>query len=138
MTDNGDRNLLPVASDICRDRRDACGKVIDARLGRIEDHLAHLHTVFDQRVQLAEKALEIQAKEYERRLQALNHAHEQAVKDREETLPRETFASFEREFDLFRRSVEKNLAAAEARSATWMIIMGIAFAVISVALRFWK
>lgn len=43
-------------------------KLLDARFGAIDREFGHV-----------QKALELQAKEYERRLDALNHAHERAL-----------------------------------------------------------
>jgi len=44
----------------------------------------------------AEKALSIQAAEYERRLTALNHAHEQAREKERDFIQRETYETYTR------------------------------------------
>lgn len=44
-----------------------------------------------------EKARQIQFNEYERRLDGLNHAHEQAIETQRLTVPRETFENYVKE-----------------------------------------
>lgn len=47
--------------------------------------------------QTKDVALRLQAKEYERRLISLNHAHEQAVEAQAKTVPRETYETYIKE-----------------------------------------
>ena len=58
---------------------------------------------------LSEEKLKIQALEYERRLSELNHAHEAAVKEQARVLPREIFESFNRDYGIWRDSINTTI-----------------------------
>jgi hypothetical protein len=74
----------------------------------VREALGALKSLFDARVLSDRRALELQAAEYERRLDDLNHAHEQAVEAQAMTVPRELFDQFVKE------SVSSRAAALEA------------------------
>ena len=59
------------------------------------DDLVTRIAVLEQQLKGAEHAVMLQAKEYERRLLELNHAHDRAVQDRATYVTREMFASFQ-------------------------------------------
>jgi hypothetical protein len=71
--------------------------VSPAGLTRVEEGLRReitaLREWFDRELMLRDKALELQAKEYERRLEVLNHAHAAAVEAQAKTVPREMYDS---------------------------------------------
>jgi hypothetical protein len=87
---------------------------------------------------LREDQLRLQAKEYERRLTALNHAHEAAVAESARVLPREIHAAFIKEYDAFKADTTKQLTAINTRSITWTAAIGLGFAILTVVLRFWS
>lgn len=104
------------------------------------------------------RALNLQAAEYERRLEALNHAHQQAVEAQARTVPRELFDQYvkesaAREAALVAAQSEKSITAINALNdrvdevQTWRsglegrmigisIAIGIVVIVINIALRF--
>lgn len=104
------------------------------------------------------KALELQAAEYERRLETLNHAHQQAVEAQARTVPRELFDQYvkesaNREAALVAAQSEKSITAIGALNDrvdevnTWRsglegrligisIAIGIVVIIINIALRF--
>lgn len=59
----------------------------------LETQIRELDKRIDQRLCAQAKALTLQAKEYERRLEDLNHAHAQHLADRALYLPRETYTT---------------------------------------------
>jgi hypothetical protein len=82
----------------------------------LEQRLDYERTLVSQRFEQLErllethrlatdKALHVQATEYERRLTVLNHAHEAAVKEQNRVLPRETFQAFLDDFMKWRDMV---------------------------------
>ncbi len=78
--------------------------------------LGHIREIIGDRSGAAQRALELQAREYERRLADLNHAHTQAVENWRQTLPRESFELFEREFSRWREMVALDLDRAKVKT----------------------
>jgi len=72
--------------------------------------IAHERELREQSVAAIDKALILQATEYERRLNTLNHAHEQAVEAQARTVPREMFEQYVKEA----REREETLSAAQS------------------------
>lgn len=81
--------------------------------------LEALKSLFDTRLSADRRALDLQAAEYERRLDTLNHAHEAAVQAQAMTVPRELFDQFVKEnastrdaaFESISARLEANIAA---------------------------
>jgi len=63
----------------------------------LAERIANEHTARLTSEKSVEKALALQAQEYERRLDALNHAHQQAIEAQAMTVPRETFEAYIKE-----------------------------------------
>jgi len=63
----------------------------------MRESLEALKALFDQQAVSDRRALELQAQEYERRLEDLNHAHAQAVEAQARTVPRELFDAYVKE-----------------------------------------
>ncbi len=78
--------------------------------------LGHIREIIGDRAGTVQRALELQAREYERRLADLNHAHTQAVENWRQTLPRESFDLFEREFSRWREAVALDLDRAKVKT----------------------
>lgn len=70
---------------------------------------AALEKALELQAHMNEKALTLQAKEYERRLEELNHSHKNAMENWARTLPRELFEQFEKSTDEWKRSVDAAL-----------------------------
>ena len=77
----------------------------------LEQRLRSMRELLRTEAELHSKALELQAAEYKRRLDELNHAHQQAQENWARSLPRETFASFQSEWDKWRAEVNDNISA---------------------------
>ncbi len=75
----------------------------------LEHRLIALRELLDQREVGHSRALDLQANEYMRRMNELNHAHQQAQENWARSLPRETFASFQSEWDKWRSEVNASL-----------------------------
>jgi hypothetical protein len=73
--------------------------------------------VMEERMRGETIARELQAKEYERRLDVLNHAHEKAVEDRALTVNKEVFQAYTKDEQAWRDSVERRLTLIEGRGA---------------------
>jgi hypothetical protein len=71
--------------------------------------------VLEERVKNRDDALALQAREYERRLNDLNHAHERAQADKLQFLPQSVHDQFYSEYQEWRRGVDKVLTALSAR-----------------------
>jgi hypothetical protein len=102
-----------------------------------------LKAFLEQRLDATEKALELQAVEYERRLADLNNAHERAITVAQGTVSREAFETYMHSQDekaqllaLDMGLVKEELAATRGRSAAYTVAMGLVFAALAVALRF--
>lgn len=75
----------------------------------LELRLTALRELLDTKERAHTKALELQAIENARRLGELNHAHQVAQDNWSRSLPRETFASFQSEWDKWRSEVNENI-----------------------------
>lgn len=115
----------------------------------LELRLDYERSLVAQKLELIEQARVIQAKEYERRLDILNHAHEAAVTEQARVLPREIFDVFKREyeikhadmraqFDTFKLETATQLTVLNTRAAVWATVVGVIFAVLTILLRFLK
>jgi hypothetical protein len=125
---------------------------------RTDATYAALVQLLEQRFAMQAESLRLQAIEYERRLTALNHAHELAVKEQARVLPREmfdqfrneyekfrsgqlsreTYDQFKVEYDKFRLETSNQLQAISTRSITWTAAIGLIVVVLAAAFRFWK
>ena len=63
----------------------------DLKFQILEERIEHEREVRELSDEFVEQARVLQAAEYQRRLDVLNHAHEQAVQAARATVPRETF-----------------------------------------------
>lgn len=84
-----------------------------------ERELAHLRELLGER----DKALELQAREYERRLDLLNHAHQEARENWERSLPRERYEADQR--------------ARAAQLMAWVFALLAAVSTVFAILRYW-
>lgn len=107
---------------------------VEIRLARIEERLTAMS-----------EALKLQAKEYERRLMDLNHAHDKQVADQATYVTGDTFHGFIKEMQALQRSVDSQFAelkggvagAAKTRSAThqsWVLVLMGLGVVVAIAL----
>jgi len=83
-----------------------------------------------------DKALITQAVEYERRLNVLNHAHEEAVRVLNTYITRELFEKSQEELRAWRNSVDKTLALDQGRKGVLTGMISIVIAVAAVCVSF--
>lgn len=89
--------------------------------------------------------LKLQAKEYERRLAELNHAHAAAVEAQAKTVSREKHEDFVKAYDLNQKEIAKKFTEIDiklqtiiTRSLTWTAAIGLFITIMNIVLRFWK
>jgi chromosome segregation ATPase len=102
-----------------------------------KSEIAKLRTeiaVLQQQIRGLENARDLQAKEYQRRLEELNHAHAKAEARNAEYLPRELFESTINEFRMWRREVDKTLSEAHGSKAGITAAVGIVLSLLALAL----
>ena len=83
---------------------------------------------------MIEKARAIQANEYERRLDELNHAHAKANEDKQAFLLKVTYEAFVKEFDTWKLGIVSGIAAegAKATASARLWAIGTSLAVVIV------
>lgn len=72
--------------------------------------------VIEERLSNNARELKRQAKEYERRLLDLNHAHDKQVADQQTYISEDKFAGYVSKIDEWQRSVSKTLSELEGRT----------------------
>lgn len=77
----------------------------EAEFKAIREALEAVKTLFTAQSISDRRALELQAAEYERRLDTLNHAHEAAVEAQARTVPREVFDQYVKETEQRERAL---------------------------------
>jgi predicted Ser/Thr protein kinase len=114
------------------------GWTLETQRELLEMRLAHERELREMQISYEEKARVIQATEYARRLDVLNHAHEEAAANWARTLPREMFDSWVKDFDKWRGEVMTRAALSSLESevrghtqalnrfqgATWLLGFG--------------
>lgn len=83
----------------------------------MKERIEHERELRESHENSTTEALRIQAIEYERRLDNLNHAHEAAIQAQALTVPRETFDIFIKENDNKRELAFKNIEIAQDKRA---------------------
>lgn len=87
-------------------------------------------------------ARKLQAREYRRRLKALNHAHDRALEAQAKTVPREVYdidrRAFETQFGALRDQVLADVAAKTARATVYSSVLAIALVVIGWVLMWFR
>lgn len=99
--------------------------------------ITRVKEVLEERLRGMDKATDSQVQEMQRRLLDLNHAHAEKLVDMERKLPRETYEIFERSTNMWREEVNKQLSNAQGRTAAYVSVLGLAFILVQIALKFW-
>lgn len=76
--------------------------------------------------------------EYQRRLGELNHEKERIAAAQGLAVSRDLFEARNKEVDIWKTGVDKTLANQAGRTATWIIVGWLFFAVAGIAFHFWK
>jgi hypothetical protein len=100
--------------------------------------LAHEREIRQERESAAKSALDLQAREYERRLDTLNHAHEDARRAQADTVPREMFEAFKAENQKWQTTVTEALAEARGAAARQTALFAGLLALMTLVSRFWR
>ena len=106
-----------------------------------EQHLRERIATLEAEVKGQDKALAIQSREYERRLQDLNHSHEQAVERYAQFLPREIYEGDGRELRAWRRIIDDERAMNTGQRSAYLSMFSFAMSVLAlgfVAYGLWR
>jgi hypothetical protein len=82
-------------------------------IDRLEAEIRHLREMMDLRFDAISKALELQAREYERRLGVLNHENERIVQIQAQGVSNEKFDGHVKAYEEWKRNVDGVLSLAE-------------------------
>jgi hypothetical protein len=88
-------------------------------------------TRLEAQLQSSDRALEMQAREYERRLGELNHAHARALEAQNTTVTREVYDINKREMMEWRRVVDSRLDRSAGANSFWASVAMSAFALLA-------
>jgi len=107
-----------------------------AAIETVEKSLGEIRSILTQRLDLLDRAREVEAAEYARRLEKLNHSYERAEIVLQTYLPRDMFEQSQREFRTWRETITTDLAATRGRAAAYTIVIGFIFTLLIAVLRF--
>ena len=100
----------------------------------LEERIAILET----EIRAQDKALHVAYSELQRRLEILNHAHEEMVRDKAHYQSAEGFQMFFQDYGKWRDQVNNTLSNWQGRVAILVGGVGVAFALLQIAMKFWK
>jgi hypothetical protein len=106
------------------------------KIAVLEERLAGMDRALKLEAQAREDALRLQAAEYERRLKALNHAHEQAREALATYVPREMYDEFMRGTIEWRRTVDAFMTSGQTRTALFSSLVAMALTIGVVAFNY--
>ncbi len=104
---------------------------IDERFRAIMAAIQHEADLREQDKAAIEKALQLQAAEYERRLLALNHEDARARETQMQYMPREKFDTYVERQETWRESVNVQLAEQRGARQRQAVLLTIAMAVLA-------
>jgi len=97
----------------------------------------HLERMVDLRFVAAHEALGHARVELDRRLDLLNHAHEQAKQKDAEFVKKSEYDIKTAYYDEWCRGVDKKLTMMETRAVTWTAAIALFFLIIQIGLHIW-
>lgn len=113
---------------LCKTKHEAVGEAIDLHFKIIEERLNR-----------TDMALELQAREVERRMEENNHWRKVFIKEREDLLKRETYEIKTAYYDEWCKTVDKQLTEINSAHRTWTAAIAIFFVLVQIALHLlWK
>ncbi len=104
----------------------------------LEREIGNLKELVFARFDAEEKARVIQVTELERRLNDLNHAHQNMLADRALFVRVDIHDRFYQEYREWSQRVDKVMATQAGRSAAYVSLIGILFIALQIFLRYWK
>ena len=102
------------------------------------EKMERLREVLEARFASVAKAQELAYIELQRRLDMLNHAHEEMTRDKAHFQPRELADVNLKEYSLWRNGVDKWINEQRGKIATWGTVLFLVIVAINVLLRMWK
>lgn len=95
----------------------------------VKREIAVLEAKFTERLKAMDMALQIQAKEYERRLEHLNGEQARIKEERAEQLPRENFELYRKEQEVWRETVNQFTSEERGKekglSVGWAVLLAV-------------
>ena len=91
-------------------------------------------SVLEERIRGMEQARALQATEYERRLDDLNHAHEQARQTLATYLPRDVFEKVEQGWTAWKSKVDIEMALDRGRKASYTAMLAAGVAILAIVM----
>jgi hypothetical protein len=86
--------------------------------------------ILEERLRGMRDAIEKQAREYERRLTELNHAHEKQVQDQSTYVSSDRYEGWQGEINAWKLDVSKQLTIMEGRSTGIVKVQGLIFQIL--------
>ncbi len=103
----------------------------------IAAEVKRIEAIFKAEIESRDKAHSIQAMELSRRLDDLNHAHQNAEKDKQAFLTKSTYEAFLKGFETWSKEVTTFMANSQGRTAAYVSVLGLLYLVVGIALKFW-
>lgn len=111
----------------------------------IQDQVGHVRELWERALAARDHATSLQAAEYARRLDDLNHNLRMMLDDRKQFYNRDQHDEYAKEIrrvlddiDSKIHTIGNRVTAAESRSTTWVTAIGVTFALLNIVLHFWK
>lgn len=111
---------------------------ITERLAKVEERINGLDRLVSENITGLDKATKLQAVEYARRLDELNHAHQQALEDRGQFVRKDSCASIHALLQPWRKEVSDALAEMRGQTKAWVLVMGLGASLLAVLMHFIK
>ena len=122
------------------DRADRVDNIVSTSHVRLREYidtlLAHERELRERSEDAAHHALELQAREYERRLEDLNHAHTQTQSILSHTVSREMFENYVTNMAEWRDVISQQAAEQRGATSRQMYLIGLAVTLLALGLRF--
>lgn len=111
---------------------------ITERLAKVEERINGLDRVISDNIEGLNNATKLQAAEYARRLDELNHAHQQALEDRGQFVRKDSCAAIHALLQPWRKEVSDALSEMRGQTKAWVLAMGLGASLLAVLMHFIK
>jgi hypothetical protein len=111
---------------------------LEKERGLTVEKLERLREVILGRLAAMDEARHVADQQLNGHLSDLNHKAEERAHNESQFQSREGFQQFFEDYGKWRDSVNNTLSQQAGRSASWVAIVGVAFALLQIVLRFWK
>jgi hypothetical protein len=105
----------------------------EGRLSKLETKVDMLDRLFHERIEAVDRAIVLQAREYARRLEELNHAHQNAVQDRAGYLQREVWEANRKELEVWKTNVTSEMAVTRGKAIGWSAAIALTALLVALA-----